>query len=554
MPSKFRLLMVWLFAACLLSAQTRPTPAKAKATPPANEQLYNFRGRLLTSGTDVPIASAQINIITALKYTPGDMEAIRNLRSFPASTDQQGEFSVPLPAGDYTYTVTIEGYALDDAIRKEFTITAGKTPERLTIRMLKAATISGVVQDADGNPVEGVAVRAITVAIASPAKFSEQTKADGKFTIESALPGSYVIRADMPRPAQGATSTFVNTYYPGTADSFAAAEVALYGVDVPNVRIRMQKAVLRTVSGRVTGQESNSFAAETVRLESVEDDSRVAFSLGRVMWRIGTISADGTFQIINVPPGKYTATVQGDRKRIMFPLAAEQIMVSDHDIDDLRMTVVAGGVFAGKVVGVDGVLPSKWATSTSLQGRNVAGPFGTPLTINKDGTFLIDGVPEGKYRFAMSSPSGFTVSSVEIGGRKYEGGKFPFEIPGSKDVVIRVKAGGATIQGTLAGSRNPDQPVTGEATVMEMSWFNEGVFYQRKAPLAKNGSFSITNLEPGRYLVCAWSDPDERVVTLLQGPNPPVQRLEQLCKTVDLKADASESVELRLTSVGEVSR
>jgi hypothetical protein len=89
---------------------------------------------------------------------------------------------------------------------------------------------------------------------------------------------------------------------------------------------------------------------------------------------------------------------------------------------------------------------------------------------------------------------------------------------------------------------------------MEMSWFTDGLVYQREAPLAKDGSFSITNLEPGRYLVCAWSDPSLRVVTVLQGPTPPVQRLEQLCRTVNLKADASEAVELRLTSVGEVMR
>jgi hypothetical protein len=73
--------------------------------------------------------------------------------------------------------------------------------------------------------------------------------------------------------------------------------------------------------------------------------------------------------------------------------------------------------------------------------------------------------------------------------------------------------------------------------------------------LAKDGSFEATVLEPGPYLVCAFRDPLPAVTALVNGAAaPPVQRLNQLCKTVTLKPDRAESVQVRLTSVAEVAR
>jgi hypothetical protein len=163
-------------------------------------------------------------------------------------------------------------------------------------------------------------------------------------------------------------------------------------------------------------------------------------------------------------------------------------------------------------------------------------------------------MPSGSYAFSLSPAVGYSVGSVEIGGRKYEGSKFPFAAGGATDVVITVSPGGALIQGTLEGSRTPDEKVTGTVTAEMLSGFTDGLRYFRKATLAPNGSFTLINLEAGKYLVCAWSDYSARVDRLLGSDRPPLDRLQQLCKTVDVKKGGTESVEVRLMSLAEVTR
>lgn len=526
--------MVWLLAACPLFSQTRSAP-----------QLYEVRGRVLAESVDSPVVRAQIEFFHALDYKPGDRP--KAPYEFEAFTDGKGEFLALLPAGDYVYFVKSEDYTVETPGR--LTILVGKTPGPMTIRMPRAATIAGVVEDAAGNGVAGVSVAAVDTSKTGAPRGSEITGSNGKFTIRSLLPGSYVIRVSAVRTSLEDTSNFLTTYYPGTTDSFAAGEITLSGADLTDLRLRMQQAEFRSVSGVVSGREGNPSAVKFVMLRPILDP-RVGYELfGRLAPR-GTIDEDGTFSIDNVPPGRYTATVEGDRG---LPSAAAEITVLDRDIEDLRIEVAPGGLLAGKFVGENGKLPNDWEY-TILAGQTAAGSVRTQLTIKRDGSFSLDGVSAGAYALSLNARTGtgFSVKSVEIGGRKYEGSKFPF-VPGSGDVVVTVGEGGALIQGTLAGSRKPDEFVTGTVTAVMMSGFADGLTYMRKVNLARNGTFTFIDLEVGKYLVCAWTDYSARTDRLLTLGTPPVARLQELCKTVELKAGGFESVELRQISLAEVN-
>jgi hypothetical protein len=539
-----RLPIMWLFlAGTLLFAQTpAASRAKQKAAPsPAKEQLYTLRGRIIASGIEQPVDSALITFRSATKYTDD------------VFSNAKGEFEIELPPGDYSYEVKVYGYELDNGARKGFTIAAGKKLDPLTIRMLRAAEVSGIVEDTGGHPLAGVQVEILNTASVSESR-GGQTGTDGKFIIGSVLPGSYVIRALMITPAEDASSAFVTTYYPGTTDSFAAGEVMLIGDDLTNVRVRMQQAELHSVRGRVTGVGTNSSATLAVGLRLIEDPRATGILLNRLsLPRLrNEIAEDGTFSFDNVAPGRYVATVQGNPAA--FPLAAtEEFTVRDRDIEDLKMTVAPSGALAGKIVSENGKLP-KDMDRVILTGQTGVGRVTSSLAIKKDGSFSMDGIPDGRYAISLNAQLGYSVSSVEVNGRKYEGSRFPMTVPGSSNVVVTLSPGGALIQGSLTGSRNPDQPVKGTATAVMLSGLSDGLFYVRKATLAASGNFTLTDLEAGKYLVCAWSDYSMRVDRLLNSEKAPVERLQQLCKTVELMKDGAEPVEVRLTSMADVTR
>jgi hypothetical protein len=233
--------------------------------------------------------------------------------------------------------------------------------------------------------------------------------------------------------------------------------------------------------------------------------------------------------------------------------ATEQFTVSDRDVNDLRMAIATTGDFAGKMVSENGKLPKDWGYS-SLMGQTAAGRVGSQLKIKKDGSFSFNGMPSGSYMFSLTAETGYTVSSVEIGGRKFGGSKFSFAAPGTTDAVITVSPGGALIQGSIEEPHDPKQPVMGTATAVMVSGLTDGLRYMRKAPMSSDGSFTLIDLQAGNYLICGWSDYSTRVDRLLNSDKPPVEKLQQLCKTVDVKKDGSESVAVRLTSLAEVMR
>jgi hypothetical protein len=535
-----RLLIVCLLAVSSLFAQASRAKQKNAPPVPAKEQTYILRGRVIASGIEQPVDSALITFRKAAKWTDD------------VFSNAKGEFEIQLPEGEYTYDASVFGYQVDEDARKGFTIAAGKKLEPVTIRMLREAEISGIVEDADGHPLGGVSVEADSTLNGTLSR-GGRTGTDGQFSIRGVLPGPYLIRALTITPEPGASSTFVTTYYPGTTDSFAAGEVTLNGADLPNFRLRMQKAELHSVSGLVTGVDANTVAALTVGLRPIEDSRATGVLTNRLqtLRRGSKVAEDGTFSFDDVPPGRYVATVESNRAA--FPLAAtKEFTVRDRDIDDLRVAYAPGGVFAGRILSENGKLP-KDMDGSYLSGQTAAGRGVSLLKITKDGKFSMEGVPNGTYAFPVNPQSGYTVSFVDIDGRKYEGSKFPLTVPGSKDVVVMLGTGGL-IQGSLAGSRKPDQPVKGTVTAVMLSGLTDGLYYMRKANLAPNGSFTVIDLEVGKYLVCAWSDYSVRVDRLLNSEKAPVEKLQQLCKTVELKKGGAESIEVGLTSLAEVTR
>ncbi len=122
------------------------------------------------------------------------------------------------------------------------------------------------------------------------------------------------------------------------------------------------------------------------------------------------------------------------------------------------------------------------------------------------------------------------------------------------NVVVTASQTGGTSQGVLDGLRDPDKNVTGSASVALLSGFTDGLPIVRTAPLNTDGSFSFAGLEPGKYITCAWTDLAPEVNALMQSASAPKQRLEQACAAVTIKVEGSAQVQVRQTSIADVTR
>jgi hypothetical protein len=269
------------------------------------------------------------------------------------------------------------------------------------------------------------------------------------------------------------------------------------------------------------------------------------------------ITDDGTFKIVNVMPGTYTARIMPDLKaqKLLFPLGGDTVTVRDSDVDDLRLNVLGGGTLAGQMVFEDGTNHSG-QRQFQVQGHNSGGTVTTPVVLSESGTFKIDGLTPGNYRFAPSSIlETATVNKVELGGSASDGSRFDFTLPGSDRVVVTLSTQGATIHGNIETGLTQGEAISGYASAFQAPingdrWFT--VF--GTVPLQPDGSFTIKGLEPNRYVVCAWTDQPSAVNSLLQSSALPLQRLEQQCKVVTVKANESAQVTVKQTSVANVMR
>jgi len=518
-------------------------------TPPV-EKTVAFRGLVTDVSTGLPFEGVSIELTLA----PASIGA--EARSFKATSNAKGEVTLDVPSGGLGVTATREGYSMDPTSARIVLLTETATPQVFAVKMIRSSMISGVTEDEDGKPVAGISLELIDPV--TQRTLRAVGGADGSFRIGPVNPGKYVLRgtvnlvqtaADRLRPRmEFPAAPYGLTYYPSTPDPESSAQLVVYaGLDIPGLRLRMRKATYYTISGRVVGREANPSPAALVRLQGASR-SYVANLTPVGEARIeAPIAPDGTFRIERVLAGDYRAVLYtGGTGLAQFSVGSSLVSVTNRDVDDLTLAVMPGGKLAGRIVMENGE-PSK--RGGILVGRNEIGNMVRLIQLSSDGRFFLDGVAAGTYFL-----SGGPVTTIEIGGRTFEGGTFEFAPPVPGDMVVTVSAQGATIQGNLQDAKNPDKPVIGVGSVMRLAALTDRFDESRVVDLNRDGSFSASYLAPGKYLVCAWSDASTAVSYLLQWTAVPLQRLEQQCKTVTLKPNGSEQVQVKMTSIADVTR
>jgi hypothetical protein len=487
-------------------------------------------GRVVSSDTGAPIRRALINI--------NSRDANFNRA---VATDGEGRYELAsLPAGRYRLTVnkagfvTLEyGQARPFEAGKPLDLTAGQVLDKIDFSLPRGSAITGRITDEFGDPVTDAQVQAFRYQFVNgerqlvDAGRMAQTDDLGAYRIFGLMPGDYIVRASMrsnlppgPRNAETDPTGYPGTYFPGVSDvSQAQTVTATIGQEVSSIAFSLVPARLSRVSGTVMGSDGRPLAGAMVMLRP-----RGAEGLGPLRMNIANLGnnqvrGDGTFQMMNVPPGEYVLDVQQrpmnvrnvqDINLAQLEFASMPLSVSGGDIENLAIATTPGVTVSGRVV-----YQGQGAPKPTLQ-IMAAPPSGTGPAVgalinarvlgagrvNNDGTFELRGLAGPQMIRVQGVPVGWALKSITLEGADITDTGYDFR-PGNNmtGLVITLTDRLTDVTGSVRDARG--QPVTDYVLVAFSEdpklWVPQSRFVQTTRP-NQNGTFSLKGLSPGRYL------------------------------------------------------
>ena len=173
------------------------------------------------------------------------------------------------------------------------------------------------------------------------------------------------------------------------------------------------------------------------------------------------------------------------------------------------------------------------------------------MQVKGDLTFDCANMQPDTYRLVVTVPKeGFYVKSIRIEGREYV--DQPIEMGSNsliQGVVIELSTHGASLSGTVRKGKTGE--TVGGAIVSLFSTdpgkWNASSRLTRFATTDQEGSYSIKDVVPGNYHLCAIAGSDPESIY----DRPFFEKLQKLAKTVRLDADKSLNETLVVTEMAE---
>jgi uncharacterized protein (DUF2141 family) len=503
-----------------LALQTQP-PRDAR---PSGSGTASIRGRVLSDEPRPrPLRRARVTL------RGGVVDFAEN-----AITEDDGTFTLSrLPAGRYTLAVAKEGFvAMTYGARRPARpgtpiVLHERELKDLTVRLPPGGVITGLIIDAAGQPVQGVAVSALASTFhgatgerrLAPAGQAASTSDDrGEYRIYGLAVGEYVIAAqplmDGPGPerpgafefrmsnARGRAVAPVPVYFPSTTDAGRAQPIAVgAGEERDGIDIRIENVPLATIGGVAAALPR---AGPTNVTLTRSGDSSVEFV------RAARADQTGQFVFASVPPGHYTVFAHAGGSA----WGSADITVDGDDIPNLGIVMVPMLTISGRLVfegGSDSPYPA--LLSVPLPVRPPFGRMTAPapdLRLGVEGAFTISGLTAGTYgpfTQGLRTPiAGWWLKSAVVDGRDLLDG--PLEVRTSiQDLVVTLSPRASEIAGTV---RDPEARMTSGGFVVAFSTDRRSWFFNSRRAVGVRpdgaGRFSILNLPPGEYFVTAVAD------------------------------------------------
>jgi hypothetical protein len=313
-----------------------------------------------------------------------------------------------LPANPRLAGVPIYFPGTADLSRAQF-VTVGPGEERtgvnFSIHYMPTARIEGIVIDADGRPSSNSQVSLVVTSMV-PGDYALSssnvvTVTNGRFVLNGIGPGRFTLMARATMASEGGAGR-------GSAapTHWALHDLTVAGRDIDGIELRLERGL--TVSGRIvvdgTTTPPPDFARVRMQFQSLQTPSGITLNVPA-----GPVSADGSFVITGLVPGRYRLTAQA----LAAPWFMKSAMVGTVDALDVPVEIGKGDASAvtatlsdrpaelfGTVVDAAGrptpeysiiVFSTDRATWLTNARRTRA------MRLTSAGTFSMTGLPAGEY-------------------------------------------------------------------------------------------------------------------------------------------------------------
>ncbi|MCC6585105.1 MAG: carboxypeptidase regulatory-like domain-containing protein [Bryobacterales bacterium] len=524
-----------MFALILLlqvGSTTQPAAVQAESDP---KKLAAIEGRVLNAKTGVALRRVNVALHS---FNSGGRSgtgtigfAVPPTAPYAATTDAEGKFRIErIEPGSYRMIADRQGF-----VRSEYgsrgagrmgamiSVDAGQELRNMELKLVPQAVVSGRVLDEEGEPLARVQIQLLRRMFAQgrhqllPAG-GGMTLDTGEFRIPEIAPGRYWINATYlgnpmfgelaaRNPAGKPEEAYITTYYPNASDQASARHLDIQaGQELPGIDIRMQKARVFRVRGKVTGPQST---ARNLQITLLPRQSPPFFGFRNS----SGVKEDGSFEIGNVQPGAYNlaAMVMHGPMTIIGKMPVE---VGDQDLDKVVFALTGTSTLSGSIR-IDGDVQTferrsgKRLSLDSIRLQcmpiNMIVFGNTTTTAKEDGTFNIENIAPDSYRLVtMGLPQGVYLKAIRMGEQDVTDSGFEIVSGAPATVQVTLGVGVGEVSGIV---RNREQQAAAGIVSLVSDPLKQGrMDLHRMTSGDQKGQFTIKNLPPGDYKLYAWED------------------------------------------------
>jgi len=510
-----------------------PPPSEQDA---ADKTSAVIRGHVLRA-TGRPLAGVMVRLLPAastmappkLAFTDAD-----GVYQFILPKDAAGTYRVAADGRSQGYLSTEFGQRRASDPGEEITIASGETRDRIVMTLARPGVIAGRLFDENGDPVEGVAVRASQVRyldgrrrLVDQSRLTRPTDDLGRYRIVGLQPGEYFVSATVGQLDMGLPLVdlpgYGTSYFPGTPTPVEAQRVVVgrsqdvQGVDFSIVRVKTAR-----VSGRAVDATGEPITGGIAMTPSRRSGAAVAAQMG------AKIGRDGQFEFPNVQPGEYV--LQASRHRSTSwnegESSSQFVMVNDVDVTGLEVRTSTGSTLSGKVVldgssafRADQLRLSPVPVDTDLSPLFAGGPANA--AVDEELRFRFAGLSGPRRLRVAGIPSGWALQAILVNGIDVTDTPLPFGRADQslEDVEVVLSQRITSVTGRVSARGRPALASILFFAADRQAWYPQSRFF-RKTMTGIDGTFRIEGLPPGDYLVVAvdpvadvrdgesWQDPD----------------------------------------------
>lgn len=556
-----RISALLLLLPVLLPAQPpAQAPAKTVAKP---EDLCSLSGRILNGVTGEPIRRATLNLMRA-DPSPNDPPLL-----YTTSSNAEGQFAMKdIEPGKYRLNATRNGfvslvYGARNQMRPGTTLTFIRQQQMtdLTLKMTPHGVVVGRILDEEGEPVANARVMLQSYRYVtgrkqlSPSGGATVSNDLGEYRVFGIAPGKYFLSVT-PAPtnpgfaqdrsvSSGPDEDYVATYYPGTIDPAAAAQIDVSpGAQLRGMNMTLSKMRAVTLRGRVT---HGLPGRQNIQVLLTSRNPAALMSINRS----SPADATGNFTIRYATPGAYFLVAiinePGGSRQGRLP-----VDVGNAPMEGLVITIGPGITVKGQVrsdpdgspVDLSGVRLMLQQRETNVFGGSWQGKA------EQDGTFEVKNVSPDRYNLVWyGMPANAYVKSarsdqtdVLVSGLDLSGGGPPPPL----EIVVSSRA--ASVTGSALNEKT-GSPAPGATVVLvpQEKERRDQQSYFKMIVTDQHGAYSLTGVPPGEYKAYAWEDiepgaymdPDVMKAVELKGESITLREGEQ--KNLPLKLIAADN-------------